>query len=108
MQRTWAFFIGIPFFLASAFAGTDLKATSAVYRLRMRDKPSLSGKVVGHLAKGESVAVVEKSTFTVKVEEKGNYWYSVVNSSGTKGWVFGEYLILSEPKQDAPVEPIKP
>ena len=68
------------------------RAVSQVYRLRMRSMPDKSGRVVGYLAKGEAVSVLQKSSSTVEVEGIMDSWYDVINSSGTHGWVFGGYL----------------
>jgi hypothetical protein len=68
------------------------KAISKVSRLRLRETPNTGAPIVGYLAKGESAAIVDKSTFTSLVNDHKDYWFQVLNSTGTKGWVFGGYL----------------
>lgn len=46
--------------------------------VRLRDKPSLSGKVLGYLKAGEQVNILEKST---------SYFYKVKTSAGQTGYV---------------------
>ena len=52
--------------------------------LNVRDTNSTSGKVITQITNGNKVAVLKKS----------NGWYYVKLSSGTKGWVYGQYLSL--------------
>ncbi len=78
--------------LTSASAADYQKAQSKVYRLRLRAAPTVTAPVVGYLSKSETVSIIDKSTFTASVAEKRDYWFQVLNSTGTKGWVFGSYL----------------
>lgn len=78
--------------IASATAADYQKIQSKVYRLRLRAAPAVTAPVVGYLSKNETVSLIDKSTFTANVSEKTDYWFQVLNSSGTKGWAFGAYL----------------
>lgn len=67
--------------------------------LRIRKTPSLSAEVVGHLNKGESTVLLEKSSFTTLIDGKEDCWYEVRNSFGISGWVFGGYVDFSANNQ---------
>jgi uncharacterized protein YgiM (DUF1202 family) len=78
------------------------KAVSKVSRLRIRENPKLDSEIIGFLAKGESVRLLDKSTFTYRVEDQVDYWCRVETSTGVRGWVFGGYLkIEPTPKEPA-------
>jgi hypothetical protein len=64
--------------------------------LRLRAQPSLQAPTLATLGRGESVLVVDKSTFTVQADGKTDHWYKALIPSGREGWVFGGYLNLEK------------
>lgn len=66
-------------------------------KLNLRSKPSLEGKVITVLDKGDRVTFLEKSSETEYIDEVEDYWYRVRTSEGDEGWLFGKYISESEP-----------
>jgi len=98
------------FLLFALVAGSALalssKATSTVSRLRVRAHPNVDADIVGYLAKGESVSLIERSTFTAEADGQLSWWYYVATSEGKEGWVFGRYLDTGEtPPAPTPAAP---
>jgi uncharacterized protein YgiM (DUF1202 family) len=64
--------------------------------LNVRDTPDLSGKVIGQVAKGTKVEVVEMSYLMYQVQGMRAAWFRVKEPYG---WVYGYYL---DPANEAP------
>ncbi|WP_410512369.1 NlpC/P60 family protein [Paenibacillus sp. BR2-3] len=56
--------------------------------VRLRDTPSINGKVLSYLTKGEQVVILEKTN---------SYWYKVKNADGAIGYTSSadQYILLS-------------
>lgn len=59
--------------------------------LNIRDAPGKDGKVLGKLPYGTKVAVLEKGSEKVTIDEISDFWYKV-SAKGLEGWCFGGYL----------------
>ena len=59
--------------------------------LNIRDAPGKDGKVLGKLPYGTKVAVLEKGSEKVTIDEISDFWYKV-SANGLEGWCFGGYL----------------
>lgn len=74
------------------------------YRLRVRHKPSIRGRIVGHLPKGAEVIIIKKSKKTrIRLGRRYNtgFWYKIswekIDDATSRvekiiGWVWGKYL----------------
>jgi tetratricopeptide (TPR) repeat protein len=60
--------------------------------LNLRDKPGLSGSVVGRLSQGEKVIVHGKSDAAETIDGTAAYWYDIETVDKKRGWAFGAYL----------------
>lgn len=69
--------------------------------VRLRDKPSMSGKVLGYLKSGEKVAILESSTA---------YFYKVQTSSGQVGYTSSDdrYITVSDEAGRGPGSAVNP
>ncbi|MGP3562272.1 N-acetylmuramoyl-L-alanine amidase [Geobacillus sp. BK01] len=59
-------------------------------RLRLRQEPSLDGRIIGHLAQGDRVAVIQ---------EEGE-WKQIVTNEAV-GWAAASYLAAAEPLRNS-------
>lgn len=57
----------------------------------MRDKPNISGKLVGKIPFGKDAAVVEEAPEQVTLMGVTGKW-THVDFEGKRGWVFGAFL----------------
>lgn len=85
---------------ATTEAKVENKASAAIKKtmyvnskegLRVRDKPDITGIVIGGLKYKNEVTVIEKTEYRVSIDDIRDYWY-LVNSGDITGWVFGGYL----------------
>ncbi|NRD76841.1 N-acetylmuramoyl-L-alanine amidase [Bacillus sp. BRMEA1] len=60
----------------------SIPATVEADVLRVREKPSLTGKIIGKLKLGSNITIYDEQ----------NGWAKMVASSGQEGWVFENYL----------------
>lgn len=75
---------------ASANTGTDSRQVTITGRqVYMRSEPSLSGKTMDVLYKGETAIYLEQSS----VDSRGVTWYNVRTDSGA-GWVSSKYATI--------------
>jgi uncharacterized protein YgiM (DUF1202 family) len=72
------------------------KAVSNGYRVRIRSSATIDSQILGYLAKGEAVTVIQKTTNTSLLDGDENYWYEIVNAEGIQGWVFGSFLQVDQ------------
>jgi hypothetical protein len=61
--------------------------------LNVRDEPGTSGKVIGNVALGDRVTIIEEGSTETIGEDIGT-WYKVSTPNGDQGWVFGAYVKL--------------
>lgn len=66
-----------------AEAGAQLKVTTDISNLNLRDAPSTEGKVIGKAAHLEVVTLVEKTN---------DSWWRVRTNDGEEGFAFAQYL----------------
>lgn len=64
--------------------------------LNVREEPSIHGRIIGVLAKGDNVKLISVSG--------DDYWYKVKTPSDTIGWASHKYLrkVVAAPKSDFP------
>jgi hypothetical protein len=67
--------------------------------VRIRDKPSIEGTVVGQFNKGTSVTVFGRSQERIFLEGYNSYWLKV-RKDNTDGWVYGAYIDLIDTQYD--------
>jgi len=60
--------------------------------LNLRDKPSTDGAILGRLATGEKVLLLETSDKEQTIDGRTAPWYKVETIEKKQGWVFGGYL----------------
>lgn len=65
---------------------------SEVYRLRIRSGPQKGASIVGHLAKGEVVAELERSPKAVTISGRKGHWIKVQTQTKVVGWTFSGFL----------------
>jgi hypothetical protein len=63
-------------------------------RVRIREYPTLSARVLGHLDRGQRVAVLERSGLPVPIDDMNDYWYKVRTDEGLTGWSYGYFITL--------------
>ena len=65
-------------------------------QVRLRDDPSLKGKVLGLLNKGEKVGVLTKSREKTPITYHGafqnHHWFRIRRTDGKEGWTYGLFL----------------
>ena len=61
--------------------------------LNVRDEPGTSGKVIGNVALGDRVTIIEEGPTETVGADTGT-WYKVSTPNGDQGWVFGAYVRL--------------
>lgn len=64
-------------------AGASLKVNTESSNLNIRQEPSTEAAVVGKVAKGASVTLVEQTS---------DEWWKVKNSEGQEGYAYARYL----------------
>ncbi|MBN1838048.1 MAG: SH3 domain-containing protein, partial [Spirochaetales bacterium] len=63
-------------------------------RVRIREHPSLKSKTLGHLEKGESVKVLERSGYREPIDGMVAPWYRIETGDGRAGWSYGHFIDL--------------
>ena len=68
----------------------------AAESLNVREEPSIHGKIIGVLSKGDDVKLISVSG--------DDYWYRVQMPAGTSGWASHKYLrkVVASPRSDFP------
>jgi ankyrin repeat protein len=64
---------------------------STTDRLRIREKPTLSAEIIGHLMNGDLVEMIEVTPLAYKIDNKLFPWIRVRHNS-IDGWVYGGYI----------------
>ncbi len=65
--------------------------TPTVNNLRLRESPSLNGKIIRSLKQGEKLEVLERGNI-VDVNDVSGHWVKVKTEKGEVGWCFDAYL----------------
>ena len=82
---------------ASEIKVSPLYAASTVANLRVRQGPDVDAAILGSLAAGDRVAVLDRSAEQATVQDMTDYWYRVRRlSDGLTGWSFGHYLAMDQ------------
>jgi uncharacterized protein YgiM (DUF1202 family) len=92
MKRFAAFFGVVLFYaMVSAAAFSAENASINGDGLRIREKPSTTGTVVGSLNKGTRVQVLAHTDATDSIDGFTGYWY-YISYKNVRGYVFGKYI----------------
>ena len=67
--------------------------------VRIRNKPSLEGTIIGQLNYGMLVSVLGRSQNRMILDENDSYWLKI-KINNIEGWVYGTYLDLHETQYD--------
>jgi hypothetical protein len=68
--------------------------------VRIRDRPSLEGNVVGKYNKGRMVTVLGRSKERMFLEGYDSYWLKIIKDDYIDGWVYGAYIDLIDTQYD--------
>jgi hypothetical protein len=89
-------------FLLSSFSLFGQYTSACIYMfapangLRVRDNPSLNGRIITTLPYGEKLDLNKRTVEKDTIDGISDYWYSCrisINNESVEGWVFGGYLI---------------
>jgi len=68
--------------------------------VRIREKPSLDGKIITMVNKDTPVTIIKRGKDIIDIKGSKNYWYNIkVEESGIEGWMFGAFLEKKETKK---------
>jgi len=67
--------------------------------IRIRDKPSLEGNIIGQLNSGMKINVLGRSEHRMLLKENNSYWLKI-NLDNIDGWTYGAYIDLYEIQHD--------
>ena len=65
-------------------------------RLRIRDTPTLSARVAGHLNTGDEVVIVSRGPERVPIGEMNDYWLAILDDGGHIVWTYGAFIDTPE------------
>ncbi|MDR0474447.1 MAG: SH3 domain-containing protein [Treponema sp.] len=77
----------------------DVKYVSSKDGLRVRDKPGITGNILGVLPYKGKVLIAQKTIDTSTIDGITDCWY-LTEINGMEGWVFGGYLQESDPNME--------
>jgi uncharacterized protein YgiM (DUF1202 family) len=72
--------------------------------LRVRSEPDTSAEILGLLNQYDYVTIIDITENKTKVNNTENYWYKIITSEETTGWIFGEYVNLMQISKEIPSE----
>ena len=59
--------------------------------VRIREIPTLEGKIIGKTFTGDKVIVLDRSPKKMKIESMNSYWYKIKKDE-LIGWMYGQFL----------------
>jgi hypothetical protein len=67
--------------------------------VRLREKPD--GKIITKLSKNTIVAILEKSKEEQTINGYTAPWYKIRTDKNEEGWIFGQFLLISNAKEES-------
>jgi hypothetical protein len=99
--RKFSYFgIGVEVAFGTDYVGQATNSSITAANVNLREVPSLDGKIMAKLQKGDMVRIADRSCAKMNVKGVAEYWYKVlVGGDPTgwdeEGWVFGQFLDTS-------------
>ncbi|MBI4650489.1 SH3 domain-containing protein [Candidatus Desantisbacteria bacterium] len=73
----------------------NLTGTVNTNNVHIRNEFDLGTQITGKVFKDDHFPVVSKTNKQLLVDDKQDFWYKILLSDNTYGWIFGEFLTLS-------------
>jgi len=83
----------------------DSFGRSGKQALPVRQEQSSNSSIVYRLKENEEVKIIRRSEEKIAVGNLLDYWYEILTSTGTRGWVYGYQLKTDNDQEDEQIPP---